>query len=427
MSEGKQGFTVSELNQIIKFKLESDDVLSSFCLEGEISNYKTYASGHAYFTLKDAESQISAVMWRGNRARLRFAPQDGDQVIVYGSISVYPPRGEYKVSVSSMRKKGEGDALRKLRELAEKLRKEGLFDESRKKKIPRFPSRIAVIAGRNSAGMKDVDVNIAKRWPLAEVKAFPCLVQGKEAPAELLASLKQAISWGPDALIIGRGGGSSEDLSAFNDEALVRAASSCKVPLIAAVGHEIDVTLIDLVADLRCSTPTAAAVAATPDWREISLSLDKTGEQMDADVGKLLRLYRQKLDSLASRPYFKDPTALYKAEIEKIDQWGARLDRAAINSIRLDQAALASLKERLKASCRSYLDKRIYDLSALKEKLKALNPEEVLKRGYSITTDSSGRPLRKASQAKVGETIKTRFADGAVESTITRKENNYGE
>ena len=193
MNERQRGFSVTELNRIIKRKLESDEVLSSFCLEGEVSNYKTYPSGHAYFTLKDSESEISAVMWRSARVRLAFLPQNGDQVLVRGSISVYPPRGEYKVSVLSMEKKGAGDALRKLRELAEKLKKEGLFEESRKKKIPAYPEKIALIAGKNSAGMKDLEVNIAKRWPLSEVRPFPSIVQGKEAPAERLSALKKAM------------------------------------------------------------------------------------------------------------------------------------------------------------------------------------------------------------------------------------------
>ena len=427
MNERQRGFSVTELNRIIKRKLESDEVLSSFCLEGEVSNYKTYPSGHAYFTLKDSESEISAVMWRSARARLAFLPQNGDQVLVRGSISVYPPRGEYKVSVLSMEKKGAGDALRKLRELAEKLKKEGLFEESRKKKIPAYPEKIALIAGKNSAGMKDLEVNIAKRWPLSEVRPFPSLVQGKEAPAELLSALKKAMDYAPDTLIIGRGGGSCEDLGAFNDEALVRAVADCPIPVIAAVGHEIDVTLIDLVADLRCSTPTAAAVAATPDWREVSLSLDQAGESMDASVTRILSLAKQRLCALAERPYFKDPSVLCKVEKEKIRQLGARLSSSVQNRVSLEKASLGALNERLNGSIRSYLDKLSYRMSELTSKLKALNPESVLCRGYSITTDQTGKPIREAKNLKVGQVLKTRFADGTIESTITHKESQHGE
>ncbi len=422
MSEEKTYLSVSELNARIKYLLEGDEGLSSVFLRAEISNFKIYSSGHAYFTLKDEDSVISAVMWASSLAYLKFRPDNGDKVLVHGKISVYPPRGNYQLTVASMQKDGEGEERKKLRELALKLKKEGLFDESRKRALPLIPKRIAVIAGRGSAGMRDIEVNLAKRWPLAEVLTFPSLVQGKDAPLDLIENLEKAKKAKPDVLIIGRGGGSSEDLGAFNDEALVRALSSFPVPSVSAVGHEIDVTLTDLVADKRVSTPTAAAIACVPDQYEVMQRLDDTERKIDSEMASILDLAKERIEKYLSKPYFKNPRALYSNEIEKLNSIGVRLDNGTKNILEMREKELNYASSRLKPLAISRLGLCKERLKSLDSRLEALNPEKVLNRGYSITLTSDGKPLRSKKQLAVGDSIRTRLKDGIIVSKITEKE-----
>lgn len=422
MSEERNYLSVSELNARIKYLLEGDEGLGSVFLRAEISNFKVYPSGHAYFTLKDEGSMISAIMWASSLAYLKFRPDNGDKVLVHGKITVYPPKGNYQLTVASMQKDGEGEERKRLRELALKLKKEGLFDESKKRALPLIPRRIAIIAGRGSAGMRDIEVNLAKRWPLAEVLAFPSLVQGKEAPADLMENLEKAKKAKPDVLIIGRGGGSSEDLGAFNDEALVRALSSFPVPSISAVGHEIDVTLTDLVADRRVSTPTAAAIACVPDQYEVMQRLDDMERKIDSEMSSVLNLARERVEKYLSKPYFKNPKALYSNEMEKLYGIGTRLDNGMKNILELKGKELSYASSRLKPLSISRLGLCKERLKSLDSRLEALNPEKVLNRGYSITLTSDGKPLRSKKQLSVGETIRTRLKDGIIVSKITEKE-----
>ena len=422
MSEDRAYLSVSELNARIKYILEGDEGLSSVFLRGEISNFKIYPSGHAYFTLKDDSSVISAVMWASSVAYLKFRPDNGDKVLVHGKISVYPPRGNYQLTVASMQKDGEGEERKKLRELALKLKKEGLFDESRKRALPFIPKRIAVIAGRGSAGMRDIEVNLAKRWPLAEVFAFPSLVQGKDAPADLIESLKKAKTAKPDVLIIGRGGGSSEDLGAFNDEALVRVLAAFPAPTVSAVGHEIDVTLTDLVADKRVSTPTAAVIACVPDQYEVMQRLDDMERKLDSEMISVLSLAKEKVEKYLSKPYFKNPRALYSNEIEKLDNISVRLDNGMKNILEMRAKDLDYASSRLKPLTISRLGLCKERIKSLDSRLEALNPDKVLSRGYSITLTSDGKPLRSKRQLAVGDSIKTRLKDGTIVSRVTEKE-----
>lgn len=422
MKEEKAFLSVSELNERIKCILEGDAGLSSVFLRGEISNFKIYPSGHAYFSLKDDKSLVSAVMWASSASRLGFSPGNGDKVLVRGKITVYPPRGSYQLTVFSMQKDGEGEERRKLRELALKLKSEGLFDESRKKALPAIPDRIAVIAGRDSAGMKDILVNLKKRWPLAKVAPFPSLVQGKEAPAELMESLSKAEASRPDVLIIGRGGGSSEDLSAFNDEALVRALASCEVPFVSAVGHEVDVTLTDLVADRRVSTPTAAALACVPDQYEVMQRLDETERKLDSrTLGRLLVL-EGRVEKYLSKPYFRNPKALCASEMQNLGNASFRLDAAAKNALGRTKKDLICAQSRLKPLAISRLGLCKERINGLDSRLEALNPEKVLGRGYSITLTQDGKPLHSKSQLSLGDQIKTRLKDGIIVSIVSEKE-----
>ncbi len=422
MSEEKAYLSVSELNERIKYILEGDLGLSSIFLRGEVSNFKIYPSGHAYFSLKDENSIVSVVMWASSASRLRFRPNNGDKVLVHGKITVYPPRGSYQLTVSSMQKDGEGEERKRLRELALKLKNEGLFDESRKRPLPLIPNRIAVIAGRGSAGMRDIEVNLAKRWPLAEVVTFPSLVQGKEAPSDLIESLSRAKAAKPDVLIIGRGGGSSEDLGAFNDEALVRALAAFPFPFVSAVGHEVDVTLTDLVADRRVSTPTAAAIACVPDQYEVMQRLDETERKLDSQALSKLGILRERVEKYLSKPYFRNPKALYSNEIEKLDNISIRLDNGMKNVLERSEKDLGYAQSRLKPLAISRLGLCKERINGLDSRLEALNPDKVLSRGYSITLTQDGKPLRSKSQLTVGDQIKTRLKDGIIVSRVTEKE-----
>lgn len=390
-------YSVSALNAAIKARLEGDPEFSALTLRGEISNFKVYPSGHCYFTLKDEKSVISAVMWAGEAAFLSFAPNNGDEVICHGRISVYPPRGSYQFVAAKMERSGQGSELAKLRALAEKLKAEGLFAESRKRKIPAYPRTVGVIAGKGSAGMKDIVHNISLRYQNLTLYLFPSLVQGEGAPASLLAALKQAIAHDVDTLIIGRGGGSSEDLHAFNDEALVRAVAACPIPVISAVGHEVDTTLIDLVADRRVSTPTAAAVLAVPDSNELLMGLDDASTRLFSLFSGVLAQKKERVDSLSQRPFFTNPKAIYAEKIADLEKLSQRFSLALVAQLNAKKAKAAYLQG----------------------KLASLNPYSVLGRGYAISTDASGKVVASVKDVKAGSEVKTRLNDGIIMSTVT--------
>ena len=396
----RETLTVSELNAYIKSKLEGDFLLSSLYLRAEISNFKVYPSGHCYFTLKDKDSMISAVMWATSAMRLSFRPKDGDEVLCHGRVGVYPPRGSYQFSVDQMELFGLGAELLRLEQLKKKLAAEGLFDAERKRPLPRFPRRVGVIAGKDSAGLRDIVVNIYNRWPIIELVQFPSLVQGKEAPKDLIANFSKAQEADLDVLIVARGGGSSEDLMAFNDEGLVRALVTSNCPVISAVGHEVDVTLTDVVADKRVSTPTGAAVAAVPDKNEIFQGLDESLTRLqNAILGRLERL-KTKLGYLSGRSFFLRPESLYHDKIEKLE----------------------TMRHRLELGVGNQMQRKSQQVNALSQKLGALDPYKVLGRGYSILMDEQGKPVTKAQDVEIGERIKTRLKDGIIESQVVAKE-----
>ncbi len=397
--------SIYEFNLLIKEFLESEDRFNSVFLKGEISNYKVYPSGHAYFSLKDDKSTLSCIMWGSNRINLNFSPKDGEEVLVKGSLNVYPPRGSYTFIVSKMEQTGLGSEALKVKLLFEKLKKEGLFDESNKKPIPKFPNTIGIIAGANSAGLKDIVFNICNRYPLVELRIYSSLVQGKDAPKSLIKALEKASKDDIDTLIIGRGGGSSEDLSAFNDEALIRALFHFKKPIISAVGHEIDVTLTDLVADLRVSTPTGAAIASTPNKDDLLMHLADDDNKLNKAMNNKIDSLLLKLSLLSSRGYFKNPEMLYVHKKEEISKTDHRLDMAFS----------------------SYFVKLEMRVKSIEERLALLSPYNVLNRGYSITSDEKGKPLTSTKQVKAGVSTITTLKDGIIRSKVIEiKENTDG-
>ena len=373
MFETTPVLTVSDINNFVKAILTSEERLKFVRIKGEISNFKAYPSGHFYFSLKDNDSTISAVMFANYAKRIAFSPKNGDEVIVLASIDAYVPRGSYNLNVFEMEELGLGQQLVELEKLKRKLKEEGLFDESRKRPINIYPRAIGVITAPNGAAIRDIVTNIKRRYPIADIYVFPSLVQGEQAPSELLKAFNESQKYDLDTLIIGRGGGASEDLSAFNDETLVRAVSTSKFPIIAAVGHEIDTTLIDYIADKRASTPTGAAELATVDRREIEKEFNYALITMEQAISTLVDSKREEIESL------------------KED---------------LDQAILDKVQEQKQ------------ELEHLKTQLELINPKSVLERGYSISVDESGKAITSIKDVKKDKVIKTILKDGEFKSKV---------
>jgi len=392
-------FSVSSLNRYIKQKFDNDFTLRGLRLKGEISNLKRYGSGHVYFTLKDEESSIRAVMFYEYTKYMPENLKDGDEVVVAGYVSVYPQRGEYQIYAQAMELSGKGQILFELEMLKKKLAKEGLFDQSRKRKINLFPNCVGVISAPNSAALSDIKTNLLRRNPLLEVKLFPSLVQGSEAPKELLNALKKAKNEKIDTLIIGRGGGSSEDLTAFNDETLVREVANFPVPVISAVGHEIDFTLIDYVADARASTPTGAAELATIDKREIYEMLDKYEESLENSLIQRITFFKQKLNLYSQNSFFKNPKSMYENKLIELE----------------------NTKKVMEQYIKHLYEMKNEEINSLKGRLKALSPDGVLSRGYSISQDENGNVIKSIKDIKVNQLVKTRLSDGEITSKIVSK------
>ncbi|MFA5480973.1 MAG: exodeoxyribonuclease VII large subunit [Bacilli bacterium] len=393
-------YTVSSLNRRIKETIDGDVSLRFIRLKGEVSNLKKYSSGHYYLTLKDESSVISAVMFANDAMHIGFDLKDGDEIIAYGSIGVYLQRGNYQMYINQIELFGQGSILIELEKLKKKLYAEGLFDESRKHPIPPYPKTIGIISAPGSAAIEDMIKNIHRRYPVVKIIFFPSLVQGNGASKDLIRAFKLASSENLTTLIIGRGGGANEDLNAFNDEELVRTLGSRTMPLISAVGHEIDNTLIDLIADKRASTPTGAAEIATPDKREIYSTLDSYLDQLGNSLNNKLEALKERLNLLSKRSFFVDPKSIYEMKIRDVKEMRIRLANAARNG---------------------YLNAN-WRLKAAQQRLEALSPYGVLKRGYSIVTDEDGKIITSIKDIGVGENIVTNVNDGIIKSKITAKE-----
>ena len=394
---GQEALTVSELNARIKGLIESDPVLGSVCVRGELSNYKVYPSGHHYFTLKDAESSLRCVMFRFAASKLRFRPESGMGVTVWGRVSVYPRDGAYQLYCEDIMPEGAGDLQVAFEQLKEKLQREGLFDPAHKKPIPRYPEHIAVITSSAGAAVHDIIRVLRKRWPVAKVILLPVRVQGVEAPPEIVGALRYANRYKvADVIITGRGGGSIEDLWAFNDERVARAIYESELPVISAVGHEPDVTIADYVADLRAATPSNAAELAAPDMSELREAIMSARARLDQAVDRGIRERRKRLEELGSRRVMRSPTGF-------IDQRRLELDSIRL---RLDSAATRKLgRER-------------QQFAALAAKLDALSPLKVLGRGYSIALDSEGRAVKEAGQLRPGDRLSLRLSKGEADCLV---------
>ena len=394
-------FTVGQINRYIRNLLENDFILSSLLVKGEISNFKAHSSGHLYFTLKDASGALSCVMFRQDAAGLPFEPENGMQVVVYGHISLYEKTGQYQLYAEFMEPLGIGALQVAFEQLKEKLAAEGLFDGDFKREIPKNPSCIAVITSPTGAAVRDILQIVKRRDPNVKVAIFPTLVQGEQAAADIVRSLKLVNEWGKaDVIILGRGGGSMEDLWCFNDENVARAVFASEIPVISAVGHETDFTITDFVADMRAPTPSAAAELATTPLAERREAFHRLELRLERDVSALLTSCRRRLDLLKSRPVMERPLERIYRTMMDVEETQQRLDKEMTN--RLMQRA-----ERWQ-----YLTNR----------LEAASPLAVMSRGYVMAVTSSGKLLTSVKQAEVGDRVTLHLQDGKMETNIQEKE-----
>lgn len=393
--------SVTQVNEYIQRKMDADPLLTSVAVRGEISNYKLYPSGHHYFTIKDDGAALRCVMFKGNAFRLRFRPENGMKVIAMGRISVFPRDGAYQLYCTAMTVDGIGDLHVAFEQLKEKLSAQGLFDPAHKKPIPAYPRTIGIITSSAGAAVHDMLRILRKRFPLCRVLLFPVRVQGVEAPPEIVGAIRYANRFQlADLLIVGRGGGSIEDLWAFNDERVAYAIYESEIPVISAVGHEPDVTISDYVADLRAATPSNGAELAVPDQDSLRQMLDSVYQSMASSLNRQLKSARQHLKVLSESPALLSPTAY--------------IDRK--------RKDLEFISHRLSGMQSRVLDRETQRFVALTAKLDAMSPLKVLSRGYAIAQGEDDSMIRSAEQINIGDHIRVSFSDGRISATVTGKE-----
>ena len=391
--------TVSRINRYIKYKLDNDENLQTVYLKGEISNFKNHTSGHFYFTLKDETSRIPAVMFKSSASKVNFNPQDGMNVLVTGRISCYEANGNYQIYVEEMLEDGIGNLYVEFEKLKKKLGERGYFDEKHKKPIPKFPKRIGVITASTGAAIRDIITTINRRYRLAEIILIPTLVQGERAGEDIVCSLGKAKGLDLDVIILGRGGGSIEDLWAFNEEIVADAIFNMDIPIISAVGHEIDFTISDFVSDLRAPTPTAAAELAVPNTIDLINNINQMKTRLSKSILNKLELNKNKLNALLNSYILKNPKGLYEVKMQKLD----------------------NLVDKLNIYTTNIFESKEIKYISLIDKMEALNPIKTLKRGYSITRVES--KVADFNTIKKDMIITTEFSEGEVVSKVMEVKN----
>lgn len=410
--------TVSQLTRYIKYKIDNDVHLNEVFLKGEISNFKAHTRGHYYFTLKDEGSRINAVMFASSTKNIKFMPQDGMKVLVTGKISVFEANGGYQIYVNDMLEDGVGNLYIAFEQLKKKLEAEGLFDPSIKKKIPKIPTRIGVVTASTGAAIKDIISTIKRRWPLAEILLFPSLVQGEDAAPDIVKQIKLSENYDIDTLIVGRGGGSIEDLWPFNEEIVARAIYECPIPVISAVGHEIDFTIADFVADLRAPTPTGAAELAVPAISDVTNYLNQLKIRLNKSVQNKLTINRQKLSEITSRYIFTNPISIYQTKEMLFDSLLDRLKYATTNLVTIKEKKYLEIKNSyILKNPYQLLDKKSNKYLQIISKLETLSPLLTLKRGYTMTKIND-KVITSSKEAKKGDKLEIEFSDGIVNTEV---------
>jgi len=427
--------TVSALNNYLKRKFEADAHLGHVYLKGEISNYKLHSRGHMYFSLKDETSVISAIMFSSDAAKLNFVPEEGMKVFVEGKVTVYEGSGKYQIVVSVMQPDGIGELYIAYEKLKKKLEEEGLFKKEHKKAIPKYPSRIGVVTAPTGAAIRDILSTIKRRYPIAETILFPTLVQGESAKFSIVENIKKAGEFDLDVLIVGRGGGSIEDLWAFNEEMVARAIYEAEIPIISAVGHEVDFTIADFVADLRAPTPTGAAEMAVPNMADVFKMIENYKIRLGSIVDNKLKLYEKRLDSLENAYVLKNPLAIYEVKEQKLDSLVDKLESNIANRLLVAENKLKSLASsyilknplsfyekdgeklifldtKLKNSMDGYIKNKATCYELVLNKLELLNPLGILKKGYSVVTKGNNI-VRSSQDIKKNDVVDIRLYEGS--------------
>lgn len=400
----QQVLSISQLNEYIRGKLDADALLSGVAVRGEISNYKVYPSGHHYFTLKDEASALKCVMFKGNALRLRFRPDNGVKVIAMGKISVYPRDGVYQLYCTAMAMDGVGDLYAAFEQLKAKLAAQGLFDPAHKKPIPKYPKVIGIVTSSAGAAIHDMLRILRKRYPLCQVRLLPVRVQGVEAPGEIAAAIRYANHYQlADLLIVGRGGGSIEDLWAFNDERVAYAIYQSEIPVISAVGHEPDVTISDFVADLRAATPSNAAELAVPDQDALRQNLDSMSDAMASILNRQVKFARQHLNVLSRSAALRSPTGYLDQKRKQLELLNNRLSSAQNRSV----------------------EQKKQQFIRLTSKLDAMSPLKVLTRGYSIAMTGDEQVLTSVKQVSPGDEVKLSLQDGVITANVNEVKENF--
>ena len=392
-------FGVTEVNELVKLLLDNEPMLQNICVRGELSNYKMYPSGHHYFSLKDPKGTIRCVMFKGSAMRLRFRPENGMKVLVTGRVTVFPRDGAYQLYCNTMTPEGVGDLAVAFEQLKAKLYAEGLFDPAHKKPLPAYPEKIAIVTSSAGAAVHDMIRILRRRYPIAKVILLPVRVQGVEAPPEIAGAIRYADKWKiGDVIITGRGGGSMEDLWAFNDERVAHAIYNCETPVISAVGHEPDVTIADFVADARASTPSNAAEIAVPDQVELLRWLRGTGERMEQSETARLETLHQRLDTLAKKRVMTDQLAYVQDK----------------------RMELVHVQQRLGDLSTGLLVRKRQNFAALAASLDAMSPLKVLGRGYAMAQNDEGKILKSYRDVTAGEQVSVTLGEGGFTCTVDK-------
>jgi len=442
-NQSQKVFSIRDLTRYIKMKMDADAVLQNVWVRGEISNFTRHSSGHLYFTLKDKDSRIKCVMFAGQASRLPFAPKEGTRVVANGSVSVYERDGQYQMYVNGMQPDGIGSLYLAFEQLKKKLEEEGLFSAARKKPIPTFPSAVGVITSPTGAAVRDIIITLQRRNPAVPILLYPVSVQGEAAAPSIVKAIRVMNERREvDVLIVGRGGGSLEELWAFNEEAVARAIAASDIPIISAVGHETDTTIADFAADLRAATPTAAAELAVPSRFELSDRIGHLRRRMTGALQGSLQMRREALQRLRRSPFLTNPKRqLMMQQTERLDRHTAALAYHAKSALRASSDRFARLDRRLSSAspreasrhAAKALDvaklKLLQRMSAIQrerghafdmhaKRLDALSPLKVMQRGYSLVYDEKRRLVKSVGEVQLGDTVRVRLADGELDCTV---------
>lgn len=436
----KNYIQISALNNYIKLLIDDNSFLRKVYLKGEISNFKNHMSGHLYFTLKDEEARVSAIMFRNKTIDLKFTPEDGKKVLVEGRVSCYPSQGTYQVYVDKMEEDGLGNLYVLYEELKAKLQKEGLFDPAHKKQIPKYPEKIGIVTAPAGAAIKDILSTLKRRYPLAQTILFPALVQGRSAAPDIVRQIENAKNYDLDVLIVGRGGGSIEDLWAFNEEIVARAIYNCPIPTISAVGHEIDYTISDFVADLRAPTPTGAAEMATPTIEEVRKIITNFSSLLSHQLTSKLNNLENQLNQLKNSYILKNPNMLYEVKIQKLDHLNEQLNsvlKRYINQKQLEfdkiqnsyilkkpqnlyqgqQENLNRITNQICIDMRRILEQNEHKLNLTINTLKLVNPLNLLEKGYTLISKDQ-KIIKSSKELKTKDKIEIQMKDGKLAATV---------